>query len=444
MSLLQELIRNRCVNDGSPDSGNEIKSARTLKRFFESNNIKTEILESRKGRASILARVPGTRPGSPSLMYMCHLDVVPADEDGWKFDPFGGISHGGYIWGRGTVDMLNIASCQAVAFADIIKEKKRLPGDLIFLAVADEEASGRYGARWLVENHWKKVKADYMITEAGGFFVKGKHGNGIVITTGEKGIAWTRLTAKGRSGHGSLPYMAENAALRISGAISLLANHAMRIGICDEYREMVRSMNLGGLAQALLTNPITLDTALRRLSSSSPGMARHLHAISRMTFSPNILRAGVKTNVIPDKGTCELDIRILPGQTVEDVTEEIKRTLGPDMDKFEMEVVDYFPSNVSEKDTPLFDATFEIVQAMYPGARPIPALFSGVTDARFWRVRGTIVYGFSLFDESMTMDEYTGVLHGRDERISINNLELTYRYFLKLPEVFYRLAEERG
>jgi acetylornithine deacetylase/succinyl-diaminopimelate desuccinylase-like protein len=443
VTLLRELIRNRCVNNGEPDSGGEIKSARTLKRFFESCNIKPEILESKKGRANLLVRIPGTESDAPSLMYMCHLDVVPAEEDDWSCHPFSGDEHGGYIWGRGAVDMLNIAACQAVAFADVVREKKQLPGDFVFCAVSDEEASGRLGARWLVEKHWKKVKADYMITEAGGFFIKGKKGDGIVITIGEKGIAWTRLLAKGVSGHGSLPFMAKNAGVRVAQASALLVDHPMRIHIYDEYRDMIRSMKLGKVQETLLLNPYTLNGTLTELYKTSPGLARHLHAISRMTVSPNVIRSGIKINVIPDKGVVELDIRILPGQTVEDVMKEIRRILGPEIDNFEIEVLDYFPSNVSQKDTPLFDATFEIARTIYPGITPIPAMFSGVTDARFWRMKGTVVYGFALFDESMTMDEYIGVLHGKDERISLKNLELSYHYFLRLPEVFYRKVAER-
>jgi acetylornithine deacetylase/succinyl-diaminopimelate desuccinylase-like protein len=443
VSLLQELIRNRCVNNGTPDSGGEIKSAKTLKAFFESLKIRPEILESKKGRASLLVRIPGTRRGSPSLMYMCHLDVVPAEEDDWSCSPFSGDKRGGYIWGRGAVDMLNIAACQAVAFADVVMEKKQLPGDFIFCAVADEEASGRLGARWLVEKHWEKVKADYMITEAGGFFIKGKRGDGIIITIGEKGIAWTKLTAKGVSGHGSLPYMAENAAVKVAQAAALLVDHPMRIRIYDEYRGMIRNMKLGKVQETLLSNPYTLNAALIDLYRTSPGIAKHLHAISRMTVSPNVIRSGIKINVIPDKGMLELDIRILPGQTVEDVMGELRRILGPEVHNFEIEVLDYFPSNVSQKETPLFDATFEIARTIYPGITPIPTMFSGVTDARFWRMRGTVVYGFALFEESMTLDEYTRVLHGKDEKISLKSLELTYNYFLRLPEVFYRKVEER-
>ena len=174
--LLQELIRNQCVNDGTPASGQEIRSARTLEAFFQRYGIECEIMESAPGRANLIARIPGTEPSAPSLAYMNHLDVVPANEENWTSSPFGGDVRGGYVWGRGALDMLGTTVTQAAAFAELVKHQGRLPGDFLFLAVADEEASGRLGARWLVENHWDKIRADYMVTELGGFFSTGESG----------------------------------------------------------------------------------------------------------------------------------------------------------------------------------------------------------------------------------------------------------------------------
>jgi acetylornithine deacetylase/succinyl-diaminopimelate desuccinylase-like protein len=442
IALLKELIQNRCVNDGSPDSGHEIRSARTLKKFFDSYHIKSEILKAREERGNLLVRIPGTDPQAPSLMYMCHMDVVPADDDDWSCDPFSGDQRGGYIWGRGTLDMLNITACSACAFADAVDNYKQFPGDFIFLAVADEEASGRLGARWLVENHWEKVKANYVISEGGGFFVHGKKTSGITITTGEKGLAWTRLSTNGISGHGSLPYKTENAAIKLAQGVVKIKNYPHRIIFTDEYKQMVKKLPTGKIMKSLLLNPLTLKKALEIVYRISPGLARHLHAISRMTVSPNMVQAGTKINIIPDRGEIDLDIRILPGQTVEDVIGEIKSALGKYSDDFNVEVVDFFPSNISLVETPLFDATMEILRSIYPGITHIPSLFSGVTDARFWRMRGAVAYGFALFDENMTLNEYARRIHGKDERISVKSLELTYNYFLNLPGVFYRKAAQ--
>jgi acetylornithine deacetylase/succinyl-diaminopimelate desuccinylase-like protein len=438
--LLKELIRNKCINHGRSDSGDEIKSAFTLKSFFDSYKIKSEIFESRPGRASILARIKGTSVSAPSLMYMGHLDVVPASEDGWASDPFSGDERGGYIWGRGTIDMLNMVASAAVAFAEHATSAKKPEGDLLFLAVADEEASGRLGARWLVENHWEKVKADYMISEGGGYFLTGKPSRAIALTRGEKGIGWTKLTASGSAGHGSLPYLSENAALKIAQASMILATHRKNIILTREYRDIVRKLPLGAYDRFLLSMPFSIDFALGKISRKYPGLAKHLHALSRMTVSPNVIKAGQKINTIPDQGSVECDIRLLPGESIEDVYRLINRELGKLRDKFEVEIIDYFPSNTSPIDTPLYDAVSEIATSVYPDARIVPNMFSGVTDARFWRMRGTVVYGFALFDETMTLDEYTKVLHGKDERISLKSIELTYNFFRKLPDVLYAKA----
>lgn len=442
ITLLKELIKNKCVNDGSPESGNEIRSVHTLKKFFDSYQIKSEILKSGEGRGNILIRIPGTDPQAPSLMYMSHLDVVPADDNDWSCDPFSADERGGYIWGRGAVDMLNIVACSACAFADCVKTHKNFPGDFIFLAVADEEASGRLGARWLVENHWDKVKANFLIGEGGGFFIHGKKGTGITIATGEKGLAWTRLATGGISGHGSLPFMANNAAIKLAQAVMKIHQYPLKVILTNEYKQMVKNLPFSAFSGGLLLHPLTLKQALKKVYKTSPGIAKHLHAISRMTVSPNMICSGTKINIIPDRGQIDLDIRILPGQTVEDVIGVIKNALGSFNDDFSVEVVDFFPSSISPVETPLFNATLEILRSIYPGITPVPSLFSGVTDTRFWRRRGATAYGFALFDENMTLNEYTRMLHGKDERISVKSLELTYNYFLNLPDVFFRKAAQ--
>ncbi len=441
--LLQELIRNRCVNRGTSDSGGEIKSALTLKNYFESYKIKSEILESKPGRASILARIEGSNPHAPSLMYMGHIDVVPVSESEWSSDPFSGDERGGFIWGRGTLDMLGMVACEARAFAELATGSKRPEGDIIFLAVADEEASGRLGARWLVENHWDKVKADYMVTEGGGYFLSVKPSPSIAITRGEKGIGWTKITARGSAGHGSLPFKSDSASIKIAKAVIALSNYSKRMELTREYRDIVKRLPIGPVRKFLLGNTLFVNGALDSLSRKSPGLAKHLHAISRMTMCPNVVSSGQKINTIPDHGSIECDIRLLPGDRVEDVTDAISYALGGLRDRFDVEIIDYFPSNTSPLDTPLWDAISEIATSVYPSSRCIPNMFSGVTDARFWRMRGTVVYGFALFDESMTLDEYTRVLHGKDERISVKSLELTYNFFEKLPDALFSKTSRR-
>jgi acetylornithine deacetylase/succinyl-diaminopimelate desuccinylase-like protein len=438
--LLQELIRNKCVNDGTPDSGREIRSVETLRKYFFKHGIKSKILESHPGRANLLVRIPGKDPKAPSLMYMGHLDVVPANSEEWSCDPFSGDKRGGYIWGRGAVDMLNITASQAVALAELVNKKERFPGDFIYLAVADEEASGRLGARWLIEKHWDKVKTDYMITELGGFFIHNKKGLGITISCGEKGIVWARLKTKGKAGHGSLPFHSDNAAVKAGRAVERIARYKPRHILCKEYLTMVKALGEDKKQLKNLSKRSELIKVLRKIYLKSPGLAKFLHAASCMTISPNLVRAGNKTNIIPDSGLVELDIRLLPGQNVEDVVKEIEKLLGPLKEYFKIEIMEYFPANVSPLDTPLFEATKEVVSPVYPTAYYVPLFIGSVTDGRFWRKKGTVVYGFSLFDEEFSINDYADMFHGKDEKISIKSLELTYNYFYKLPEVFFSKA----
>lgn len=435
--LLQELIRNKCVNDGTLDSGQEIRSAETLKRFFSKHGIKAKILESHPGRSNLLVRIPGKDPKAPSLMYMGHLDVVPANSEQWSCDPFSGDIRGGYIWGRGAVDMLNITASQAVAVAELVNKKERFPGDLIYLAVADEEASGRLGARWLVEKHWDKVKADYMITELGGFFIHNKKGLGITISYGEKGIVWARLKTKGTAGHGSLPFNSDNAAVKVGRAVERIARYTPKHTLGEEYLNMIKVIGEDKKQVKSLSRLSELIKVFQKIYQKAPGLAKFLHAASCMTMSPNLVKAGNKTNIIPDSGIIELDIRLLPGQVVEDVVKEIEKLLGPLNEYFTIEITEYFPANVSPLDTPLFEATKEIVSPVYPTAYYVPLFIGSVTDGRYWRSKGTVVYGFSLFDEEFSIDDYTAMFHGKDEKISIKSLELAYNYFHKLPEVFF-------
>src|SRR5688500_17163824 len=169
MELLQQLIRNQCVNDGQVSSGDEVRSVDTLEAYLGNAGFDMQRFEPQPGRTSLVARIEGSDPDAPSLLLMGHTDVVPVNPDGWTRDPFGAEIVDGFIWGRGAVDMLNITASQAVAFRRLAESGFTPKGTLIYLAVADEEALGTWGARWLVENERDAVYADYVLTESGGY-----------------------------------------------------------------------------------------------------------------------------------------------------------------------------------------------------------------------------------------------------------------------------------
>lgn len=423
VELLIGLIRNGCVNDGSPDSGHERRSVETLTDFLGQRG--TEY-EPHPGRVSTLYRVPGSDPDAPSLMLMGHTDVVPVSIDGWSRDPFGGDLHDGFVWGRGAVDMLDQTAAMAAAFRPYLVGDIPPPtGDLMFLAVADEEAGGRLGARWLVEEHWDAVGCDYLLTEIGAPPLPGRDGDGIPVTVAEKGPQWRRMVAAGTPGHGSQPYAADNAALVLADAVHRLGSFPPEAVITDEWIRFVKEWGPGDDLEQALTDPDRIDGAVERIAGDDLGLARWIHACTRLTVSPNTLDAGVKVNVIPDSGVAEVDTRALPGQTEEDVLEHFRIALGPAFEAVDIETVQATAAAGSEPAGILWDALDRARSEIAPGTHLVPAMIPVGTDARFFRPRGTVAYGVGLFDDRVSFGDFLRMFHGHDERVTAESVRLT-------------------
>jgi acetylornithine deacetylase/succinyl-diaminopimelate desuccinylase-like protein len=445
LPLFQQLIRNACVNTGAPDSGGEDRSVATLVEFFARRgltgpHVRQKVFHARPGRGCLLVRVAGTDPRAPSLMYMGHLDVVPAQAADWSVDPFGAEVKDGQVWGRGTVDMLCWTAAQAVGFAEAVNRAPggQYPGDLVFLAVADEEASGRWGARYLTENHWDEVKADFMVTELGGFFIDTETGPAAFCTVGEKGVAWGRLTTKGTPGHGSMPYQTDNAAVKAAEAVGRIARHREPLTRSAVGQAMARAMARGPWERLALTSGIGETWALNRLFRRNPGMARFLHTSGRNTWSANLIRAGEKVNIVADRAEVLVDCRLLPGTTEADLEASLRQALGSRLSpQFSLEWTDWFPANLSTKDNRLYAAIETLFHRAHPDSHLVDLVIGGVTDGRFWRSRGTIVYGFTLFSKALTMDAYGQRIHGIDERIDLESLALGVGFFSDLAETFW-------
>jgi len=440
LPLFRQLIRNACVNTGQPDSGFEDRSVATLEQYFAGRGLTGKVFHPREGRGSLLVRVQGSDPVAPSLMLMGHLDVVPAQAADWSVDPFGAEIRENQVWGRGAVDMLCWTAAQAVGLAEALSRAPggRFAGDVAFLALADEEASGRWGAQYLTEHAWDEVKADYMVTELGGFFIPTDRGPAAFCTVGEKGVAWVKLSARGTPGHGSMPYGADNAAGKAAEAVRRLARLGLPLRASPPYRAMARAMGRGGLERLALTTGWGEGWALKRLLARNPGMARFLHTAGRTTVSPNVLRAGEKVNIVADRAEVLVDCRVLPGTTEQDLEHLIRKALGRRLSGyFTFEITDWFPSNLSATDNPLHEAIADLFHRAHPDARLVDLFIGGVTDGRFWRSRGTTVYGFSLFSKQLTMDAYGQRIHGIDERIDLESLALGLGFFADLPEAFF-------
>ena len=433
--LLQALIRNACVNDGTPDSGEETRNSDLLTNFLEGTGLDVERFESRPGRGSVVARIEGRDPNAPKLCLMGHTDVVPVSPSGWDRDPFGGELVDGEVWGRGAIDMLNLTSSMAVAFRHLANSGFTPSGDLIYFGVADEEAGGTWGAEWMFDHHPDVIDADYVLTELGGWSTVDDHGDRhVTINVGEKGIAWRRLRVLGTPGHGSMPWGSDNALVKAAEVVRRLATFRPTTQITDIWRGQVAAMRLPDEQKAVLLDPAQVWDAL---STMPVRHARTCHAMTHTTISPNVIHPVElqKTNVIPDVVDLGVDIRTLPGTTSEDVTAMLIEAIGDLAEHVELgEPEQHADGTESPVDTALWDVITHQTQIAYPGAKLVPGLVVGGTDARFYRQRGRVGYGAGLFSPNMDMATFGARFHGHNERIDVESLGLATDFWVGIAK----------
>lgn len=426
VSLLQELIRNACVNDGTPESGHEHRSVETLVEFF---GIPGETFEVEPGRQTLFYRVAGSDPDAPALGLSPHLDVVPVEAAGWTQDPFGAQIVDGFVYGRGAVDMLNVTAAMAVAAKPYITGERQPRGDLLFVALADEEAGGRLGAMPFVEQRWDAAQVDYMLTEVAYPPVSYASEQAIPVATGEKGAFWSLLRASGTPGHGSAPYGADNALEKMVEAVHGVFKEPMPVVITHEWEEFVATLDLDDEIKQALVDPDRLDDALDSFAVDDPLFARYAHAVTHLTISPNVLHGGVKSNVIASKASASIDIRALPGFERADVDTFLLKAMGSARDDIEIEPIQDFEPTISPTGSPLWDVIADSVEEIEGHRRLLPMMMNVATDARFWRKRGTVAYGVGLYDDRMDFSEMLALFHGHDERVSVESVARTTRLY---------------
>lgn len=425
VDLLVEMIKNACVNDGSPDGGHEHRNVATLAAYLGEPGF---IAEPHPGRQSVVYRVPGTEPGAPRLLLIPHLDVVPAGGAGWSRDPFAGERSDGYIWGRGAVDMLNVTAAMAAVFRRyLVGDLPPLPGDLIFAGVADEEAGGVYGAAHLVEDHYELVECEYALTEVAAPSFRSEGGSILPVTVAEKGPAWKRLTASGTPGHGSQPYGTHNALIPIAEATARLALERTPVSMSEEWRAFVDSLELPRMLRDELLDPERIDDAVDRLAVDDLPFARWVHACTHLTITPTKFDGGVKINVVPEAAEAFVDIRRAPGQDEASVDSHLRKVLGPALyDEIEITpVMEEHAANSSPAEGVLWEAIGDAAEALTGSRLLAPAIVPVGTDARFFRQRGTVAYGVGMFDEHAEFGAMLSMFHGNDERVSEESLDLT-------------------
>ncbi|HEV8180329.1 MAG TPA: M20/M25/M40 family metallo-hydrolase [Gaiellaceae bacterium] len=408
--LLQRLIR---VDTTNPP-GNETAAAELLRDYLEPTGLECELIAKVPERANLLARLPGG--DGPSLLLLSHTDVVLADPGEWSTPPFSGELRDGQVWGRGALDMKGQVAANAVAIASLAREGFRPSGDLIFAATADEEVGDGFGLSWLCEEHPDAVRCDYAINEGGGERIELEDGRPIYeATVAEKMTAPFVLRVRGRSGHASMPGIADNALVKAARLIERLAAFRPEPQLGAEVEGFLRVV-LGAVPPA--------PEAVERAREVSAAAADTIEALLVPTFSPTIISASLKRNVIPAVCEIEVDCRLLPGQHPEHVDPYIRAVLGGDVD-YELEWLEVEGGTRSPLDTPLWRALEEFVAGVEPGAQAAPLACVGFTDSHWLREAfGTVAYGFFPSTGELPPEVAASLVHSADERIPVSDLEL--------------------
>ena len=412
VQLLQELIRLDTTNP----PGNETLAAEVLRDYLEAAGVECALYARAPERANLVARIRGRGDG-PSLALLSHTDVVLADAREWEYEPFGGDVVGGEVWGRGALDMKGEVAASAVALATLAREGWRGSGDLIFIAAADEEVGDGFGLRWLVEAHPDAVRADFSLNEGAGDRVELGDKVLYLCSTAEKMSSPFLLRVHGRSGHASMPSIADNALVKAAPLVSRLGEFAVEPQLIPE---------VAGFLSALLgTVPAAAD-ALAGARAVAPLAGELIEPLLGMTVAPTKAHASEKRNVIPALCEITVDVRLLPGQTPGDAEAALRSWLGPG--EYELVNTEAEGGTRSAIGGPLWDAVQSFVEAEEPGAVAAPICVAGFTDSHWLRQAfGTVAYGFF---PARTLDAETAarLIHSANERVPVADLELGVRF----------------
>ena len=422
VELVSSLIRFDTTNTGElATTKGEAECAQWVAERLREVGYEPEYLESGgPGRGNVFVRVPGREPGAGesargALLIHGHLDVVPAEAADWSVHPFSGAVSEGYVWGRGAVDMKDMCGMMLAVARHFKRAGIVPPRDLVFAFVADEEHGGDYGAHWLVEHRPDLFEGvTEAIGEVGGFSITVPRKDGgerrlYLIETAEKGLLWMRLTARGRAGHGSMVHD-DNAVTAIAEAVARLGRHEFPMVLTDTVAQF--------LAAVTDETGLTFDTDDLEGSVAKLGpMARMLGATLRDTANPTMLKAGYKANVIPASAEAVIDCRVLPGRQAA-FEREVDEIIGPDISR---EWISELSSYETTFDGDLVEAMSAAVLAVDPGARTVPYMLSGGTDAKAFAKLGIRCFGFAPLRLPPDLD-FSALFHGVDERVPVEAL----------------------
>ena len=436
--FLQDLIRFDTTNP----PGNEILCADYIADILKREGLSCHVTESEPGRGNVVSRIPGG--DEETLMLLGHTDVVAAEPEHWAHPPFSGALIDGCVWGRGTLDMKGMVAVELMIYLLIHRLGLKLNRDLVYAATADEEAGkGNHGIGWLIDNHPDQVETRYVLTEGGGADIEIGGSRFFSVQTGQKGIFRFRLRAKGRPGHGSVPHD-ENAVVRLASVVASIGSADLPIHPSPTLRAFLEGIaetqeepTAGALRGCL--DPDTYSTSLPRTPFDDETIAS-LKSLLKNTVSPTMLDAGSKINVIPGEAVAWVDGRLAPGQTQESFLDELRPYLGDDV---VVEVDQYSPPIEATIESPFYETIVETLGEHEPGARVIPALMTGGTDAKHILPRRpeTLVYGFMPMKQ-VPGEEEGPLIHGHNERVSVDNLMFATRVLFDVVTRF--CTDKRG
>ncbi len=428
VTLLQRLI----TFDTTNPPGDEALCIEYIREILTGAGISTQTVAREPARPNLIARLEGRGEAPPLLLY-AHVDVVPTTGQAWDHPPFSGEIANGFVWGRGALDCKSGISMMITALVRAAAEGLKPSGDILFAALADEEAGGVYGAKFLVEEHPELFAGvRYAISEFGGFTMQLAGKTVMPIMIAEKQTCAVKATVHGAGGHGSMP-VRNGSMAELARVLQILDRHRLPVHITPEARTMFHALGdaLGGLTGFVmrqLLNPALTNPLLSLLGEK----ARLFSPLLHNSVSVTMLQGSQVINVIPDEIALGLDGRLLPGQRDEDLIRELRALLGPDVTLEVVHVIEPPPPT----DMGLFDTLSDILRESNPEAFPVPYLLAGATDGRHFSRLGIQTYGFLPMQLPPDF-KFTEVIHTRNERIPVDAVtfgaDAMYRLLQRLP-----------
>ncbi|GAB2976444.1 M20/M25/M40 family metallo-hydrolase [Actinotalea caeni] len=416
--ICRELIRIDSSNYGDDSGPGEREVAEKVVELLTEVGYDPTYVESRPRRGTVLLRIPGQDPTRPALVVHGHTDVVPAQASDWKMDPFGGDEMDGMIWGRGAVDMKDMDAMILAVLRDMRRTGWQPARDLVVAFFADEEAGGKLGASWVVDNHPEWFEgATEAISEVGGFSIELDGRRTYLLQTAEKGIAWLRLVADGTAGHGSQVNV-DNAVTRLAEAVARIGRHRFDTTLGPTVTAFLR-----GVADLLGKRFDAEDPAsIEDLVASLGPMSKFVGSTTADYANPTQLDAGYKANVVPGQASAAVDVRFLPGHE-EDVLATVRELAGEGVrvEDIHRDIALEVPFSGD-----LVDAMVASLDAEDPGAQVLPYMLSGGTDNKSLARLGITGYGFAPLRLPPELD-FAGMFHGVDERVPVESVEFGVR-----------------